>query len=234
MWNSFVLLLHSYRFLVKLLSFVSKIQDCHQTPQPTFHKDSAVDVGSAGGTFAANQSERNPSAWSRRDGNQRPMKMDFNIPLTEHVPRVLPKDEDPSLVKRNKRMLGELLGTLEGHIKVLSRMKQTCGGASHSTFSTHTEKVPQQSPPPTNTGVDKSISSFSAGSCRRTKKCPDETKRDTNRSICAFRQSSALTDRTGPMLHYNKKEKEVIGDTATKSNVTHVHKKGNLQPSIEH
>lgn len=37
---------------------------------------------------------------------------DFDIP-TEQVPRNLPKDEDPSLVKRNKRMLGQLLGTLE-------------------------------------------------------------------------------------------------------------------------
>ncbi|GMQ08880.1 hypothetical protein CsSME_00052430 [Camellia sinensis var. sinensis] len=37
-------------------------------------------------------------------------------PPTEHVPRVLPKDEDPSLVNRNKRMLGQLLGTLEREI----------------------------------------------------------------------------------------------------------------------
>jgi hypothetical protein len=35
------------------------------------------------------------------------------IPTTVHVPRVLPKNEDPSLVNRNKRMLGQLLGTLE-------------------------------------------------------------------------------------------------------------------------
>jgi hypothetical protein len=35
------------------------------------------------------------------------------IPTTEHVPRVLPKNQDPSLVNRNKRMLGQLLGTLE-------------------------------------------------------------------------------------------------------------------------
>ncbi|KAL6545770.1 hypothetical protein OROGR_009644 [Orobanche gracilis] len=48
-----------------------------------------------------------------RDGNQRPYKMDFEIPPAEHVPRVMPKDEDPSLVSRNKRMLGQLLGTLE-------------------------------------------------------------------------------------------------------------------------
>ncbi|KAJ4965196.1 hypothetical protein NE237_017045 [Protea cynaroides] len=47
----------------------------------------------------------------RRDGN-RPAAKDFEIP-TEQVPRVLPKNEDPSLVNRNKRMLGQLLGTLE-------------------------------------------------------------------------------------------------------------------------
>lgn len=35
------------------------------------------------------------------------------MPAVEHVPRVLPKDEDPSLVNRNRRMLGQLLGTLE-------------------------------------------------------------------------------------------------------------------------
>ncbi|XP_042010764.1 pinin-like [Salvia splendens] len=41
------------------------------------------------------------------------LELDFEIPPAEHVPRVLPKDEDPSLVSRNKRMLGQLLGTLE-------------------------------------------------------------------------------------------------------------------------
>jgi pinin len=38
---------------------------------------------------------------------------DYNMPPPEPLPRVFPKDEDPSLVKRNKRMLGQLLGTLE-------------------------------------------------------------------------------------------------------------------------
>lgn len=34
--------------------------------------------------------------------------------LPDPVPRVLPKNEDPNLVSRNKRMLGNLLlGTLE-------------------------------------------------------------------------------------------------------------------------
>uniref|UniRef100_M4EDB7 Pinin/SDK/MemA protein domain-containing protein n=1 Tax=Brassica campestris TaxID=3711 RepID=M4EDB7_BRACM len=35
------------------------------------------------------------------------------IALPEPAPRQLPKNEDPSLVKRNRRMLGNLLGTLE-------------------------------------------------------------------------------------------------------------------------
>lgn len=61
----------------------------------------------------ANQNERKPSNWLRRDGFQRPSKMDFDIPPPEPVPRVLPKNEDPKLVGRNKRMLGQLLGTLE-------------------------------------------------------------------------------------------------------------------------
>ena len=38
---------------------------------------------------------------------------DFEAPVTDHVPRVLPKNDDPSLVNRNKRMLGQLIGTLE-------------------------------------------------------------------------------------------------------------------------
>lgn len=39
--------------------------------------------------------------------------MEQEVQPVENVPRILPKDEDPSLVKRNKRMLGQLLGTLE-------------------------------------------------------------------------------------------------------------------------
>ncbi|KDP43620.1 hypothetical protein JCGZ_16907 [Jatropha curcas] len=51
--------------------------------------------------------------WSRRDGNQRLGKRETELPVVEPLPRVLPKNEDPSLVSRNKRMLGQLLGTLE-------------------------------------------------------------------------------------------------------------------------
>ncbi|XP_042060335.1 pinin-like [Salvia splendens] len=75
-------------------------------------KEVALDIGDAVNTNGS-QGERKPSNWSQRVGSQRPSKMDFETPPAEHVPRVLPKDEDPSLVSRNKRMLGQLLGTLE-------------------------------------------------------------------------------------------------------------------------
>ncbi|XP_020257081.1 pinin-like isoform X1 [Asparagus officinalis] len=50
---------------------------------------------------------------SRRDGNPWMRKMDYDVIPTEPIPRILPKNEDPRLVKRNRRMLGQLLGTLE-------------------------------------------------------------------------------------------------------------------------
>ncbi|KAK6916035.1 Pinin/SDK/MemA protein [Dillenia turbinata] len=62
----------------------------------------------------ANQNDEGSrqTGWSRRDAKLKSAR-DFDILPTEHVPRVLPKNEDPSLVNRNKRMLGQLLGTLE-------------------------------------------------------------------------------------------------------------------------
>ncbi|KAJ3697757.1 hypothetical protein LUZ61_001462 [Rhynchospora tenuis] len=54
-----------------------------------------------------------PAGGLRRDANSRIRKPDYNMPPPEPLPRVFPKDEDPSLVKRNRRMLGQLLGTLE-------------------------------------------------------------------------------------------------------------------------
>lgn len=75
-------------------------------------KDIAVDGSS--NRLTEIQNERKPfNNWSWRDGNHRPSKLDYEVPPTEHVPRVLPKNEDPRLVNRNKRMLGQLLGTLE-------------------------------------------------------------------------------------------------------------------------
>ncbi|KAJ0077902.1 hypothetical protein Patl1_36906 [Pistacia atlantica] len=97
----------------RLLSAVVKLED----GEITEHAGAMKDAGQEG-TGAANQSDRKPSdlqhgGWSRRDGHQKVAKVDNSMPLMEHFPRVLPKDEDPSLVNRNKRMLGQLLGTLE-------------------------------------------------------------------------------------------------------------------------
>ncbi|GLJ11757.1 hypothetical protein SUGI_0176220 [Cryptomeria japonica] len=52
---------------------------------------------------------RNQSGLKTDRGNW----MEQDAQPVENVPRVLPKNEDPSLVKRNRRMLGQLLGTLE-------------------------------------------------------------------------------------------------------------------------
>ncbi|KAA8536517.1 hypothetical protein F0562_028995 [Nyssa sinensis] len=100
----------------RLSSAVVKVEDGEITEDaaeaPGEKKKDSTEEGS-GGSISTKQSERETSNWSRRDGNQRPSKMDFEVPNIERVPRVLPKDEDPSLVNRNKRMLGQLLGTLE-------------------------------------------------------------------------------------------------------------------------
>ncbi|MQL70531.1 hypothetical protein Taro_002835, partial [Colocasia esculenta] len=79
----------------------------------------AVDEAAAAPIREDSSHRRMPMAGSqgndgfRRHANHRSSRMDYGIPTSEHVPRVLPKDEDPSLVKRNRRMLGQLLGTLE-------------------------------------------------------------------------------------------------------------------------
>ena len=41
------------------------------------------------------------------------MAQEVDDQIKEPAPRVFPKNEDPSLEKRNRRMLGQLLGTLE-------------------------------------------------------------------------------------------------------------------------
>ncbi|XP_072085465.1 uncharacterized protein [Arachis hypogaea] len=86
-------------------------------------EDAETKVDGGSGTASEGHSDRKPfnshqSGWSRRD-DQRISKAS-EIPTTEHVPRLLPKNEDPSLVNRNKRMLGQLLGTLEVLLMFLS------------------------------------------------------------------------------------------------------------------
>ncbi|RAL49489.1 unnamed protein product [Cuscuta campestris] len=100
----------------RLLSAVVKVEDGeivdsnHDAPKEK--KKESIFVENAG-KAAAVQGESRPTSWNRRDESARPFKRVSDIPSPEHAPRVLPKDEDPKLVSRNKRMLGQLLGTLE-------------------------------------------------------------------------------------------------------------------------
>ncbi|KAF3968583.1 hypothetical protein CMV_007547 [Castanea mollissima] len=105
----------------RLSSAVVKLEDGEasedvEVAEDVKSKDSTREENAGAGTV--NQIDRKPlnlqqSGWSRRDGNLRAAKTDSEAPMIEHVPRVLPKNEDPRLVNRNKRMLGQLLGTLE-------------------------------------------------------------------------------------------------------------------------
>ncbi|KNA08675.1 hypothetical protein SOVF_160530 isoform B [Spinacia oleracea] len=54
--------------------------------------------------------QANPVFSMKTGGIQAENGIDHQV---KEVPRVLPKDEDPRLVNRNRRMLGRLLGTLE-------------------------------------------------------------------------------------------------------------------------
>ncbi|XP_010277686.1 PREDICTED: pinin-like [Nelumbo nucifera] len=109
----------------RLSSAVVKIEDGEVTEdlegaKDVKENDSAAEDGSDAKTATENETEKrlsdpqrpNQRGGFRRDGNRGTAKKDFDIP-TQQIPRVLPKDEDPSLVNRNKRMLGQLLGTLE-------------------------------------------------------------------------------------------------------------------------
>ncbi|KAK7302461.1 hypothetical protein RJT34_13351 [Clitoria ternatea] len=134
----------------RLSSAVVKVDDGGELPEETDAgqeaktKDSAAkDVNGTGST--ADQIDRNPfnshqSGWSRRDSNLRTSKVS-DIPTAEHVPRVLPKNEDPSLVNRNKRMLGQLLGTLE---KFRKEDMQLSGTEAYMRRSTSLQRAEQR------------------------------------------------------------------------------------------
>ncbi|KAF5448580.1 hypothetical protein F2P56_029099 [Juglans regia] len=105
----------------RLSSAVVKLEDGEINEDAEAAKDLKEEDATGEGTAGAgttNLSDKKPlnfqqSGWSRRDGYQRAVKTEFEGPVMEHIPRVLPKNEDPNLVNRNKRMLGQLLGTLE-------------------------------------------------------------------------------------------------------------------------
>ncbi|RYR35596.1 hypothetical protein Ahy_A10g050730 isoform A [Arachis hypogaea] len=107
--------------------------------------ETKVDGGSGSGTASEVHSDRKPfnshqSGWSRRD-DQRISKVASEIPTTEHVPRLFPKNEDPSLVNRNKRMLGQLLGTLE---KFRKEDKQLSGTEAYMRRSNSLQRAEQR------------------------------------------------------------------------------------------
>ncbi|KAL5096353.1 hypothetical protein RYX36_000680 [Vicia faba] len=106
-------------------------------------KDSTYKSENGNATAGQNDVNRfnsHQSGLSRRDGYQRNSKA-FEIPTSEHVPRVLPKNEDPSLVNRNKRMLGQLLGTLE---KFRKEDKQLSGTEAYMRRSNSLQRAEQR------------------------------------------------------------------------------------------
>uniref|UniRef100_A0A0D9ZC47 Pinin/SDK/MemA protein domain-containing protein n=1 Tax=Oryza glumipatula TaxID=40148 RepID=A0A0D9ZC47_9ORYZ len=94
----------------RILSAVVKVED---TEAKEDVKKEAEAERPEGGSAAAEGGERRDGGF-RRDGSQRMPRRELDMSLPEPLPREFPKDEDQSLVKRNKRMLGKLLvGTLE-------------------------------------------------------------------------------------------------------------------------
>ncbi|XP_057521673.1 uncharacterized protein LOC130801799 [Amaranthus tricolor] len=66
---------------------------------------------SAAVSISMSRNDQKPSFSQQKNGAlQTENGFDHQV---KEVPRVLPKDEDPRLVNRNRRMLGQLLGTLE-------------------------------------------------------------------------------------------------------------------------
>lgn len=97
----------------RLLSAVVKVDGAEV--KDDFANDPVME-GLEDGSTAAEGGERRgvSNGGFRRDGSQWVSRRELNNALPEPLPREFPKDEDQSLVRRNKRMLGKLLvGTLE-------------------------------------------------------------------------------------------------------------------------
>ncbi|WOL18503.1 pinin isoform X1 [Canna indica] len=71
-----------------------------------------VDPGGERNEHKTSQPQSNVGGF-RRDGTSRMRRMDIDMALPEPTPREPRLIQDASLVKRNRRMLGQLLGTLE-------------------------------------------------------------------------------------------------------------------------
>ncbi|CAL5183137.1 unnamed protein product [Lathyrus oleraceus] len=129
----------------RLSSAIVKLEEGEllEDADPGNTKDSIGKSENGNATVGQNDVNRfnsHQSGFSRRDGYQRNSKA-FEIPASEHVPRVLPKNEDPSLVNRNKRMLGQLLGTLE---KFRKEDKQLSGTEAYMRRSNSLQRAEQR------------------------------------------------------------------------------------------
>lgn len=103
----------------RLLSAVVKVDEGEGTegagPVNEAQKDALA--GGVSAPVSRNDARSSTSQQNRlsfgRNGSQQAEESQGLYDQVKEVPRVLPKDEDPRLVNRNKRMLGQLLGTLE-------------------------------------------------------------------------------------------------------------------------
>ncbi|XP_066386574.1 uncharacterized protein [Miscanthus floridulus] len=97
----------------RLLSAVVKVDGAENNEEGTKDADAEGHDAPSGVTEGSDRRGFNNGGF-RRDGNLRMQRrVDYNS-LPEPAPRELPRNEDPNLVRRNKRMLGQLLvGTLE-------------------------------------------------------------------------------------------------------------------------
>ncbi|MED6119536.1 hypothetical protein PIB30_012725 [Stylosanthes scabra] len=130
----------------RLSSAVVKV-DGGELNEDSETKDATSQGVSGTGTETASEGHSNgkpfnshQSGWSKRHENQGIPKAS-EIPAMEHVPGQLPKNEDPSLVNRNKRMLGQLLGTLE---KFRKEDKQLSGTEAYMRRSNSLQRAEQR------------------------------------------------------------------------------------------
>ncbi|KAM0908690.1 hypothetical protein ACQ4PT_015279 [Festuca glaucescens] len=97
----------------RLLSAVVKVDSAEAKEEDA---NNAAAEGRENGSVAAEGAERRGAGNGgfRRDGTQWVSRRELDKALPEPLPRQFPKDDDQSLVRRNRRMLGKLLvGTLE-------------------------------------------------------------------------------------------------------------------------
>ncbi|XP_022149257.1 pinin [Momordica charantia] len=133
----------------RLSSAVVKMEEDGEINEEADGKDAMKDTSreetSVSDTAYQNDGKQNhlrqSGSFNRVDGNKRAARMDFEVPAAEHIPRVLPKNEDPSLVSRNKRMLGQLLGTLE---KFRKEDKQLSGSEAFMKRSDSLQRAEQR------------------------------------------------------------------------------------------